>query len=73
MEQLKHDPRACGSHFSTDLSLELLPVLPYGRHTITEADIAAVAAVLRSPFLTQGPAVPAFEQAVADKVPRAME
>ena len=43
-------------------------MLPYGRHTITEADIAAVAAVLRSPFLTQGPAVPAFEQAVADKV-----
>jgi len=42
--------------------------LPYGRQTITEADIAAVEAVLRSPFLTQGPAVPAFEQAVAEKV-----
>jgi UDP-4-amino-4,6-dideoxy-N-acetyl-beta-L-altrosamine transaminase len=44
------------------------PFLPYGRQTITEADIAAVEAVLRSPFLTQGPVVPAFEQAVAAKV-----
>lgn len=42
--------------------------IPYGRQTISEADIAAVAAVLRSPFLTQGPAVPAFEQAVAARV-----
>jgi UDP-4-amino-4,6-dideoxy-N-acetyl-beta-L-altrosamine transaminase len=42
--------------------------IPYGRQTITEADIAAVVDVLRSPFLTQGPAVPAFEQAVAAKV-----
>jgi UDP-4-amino-4,6-dideoxy-N-acetyl-beta-L-altrosamine transaminase len=42
--------------------------LPYGRQTITKADIAAVEAVLRSPFLTQGPAVPAFEQAVASRV-----
>jgi UDP-4-amino-4,6-dideoxy-N-acetyl-beta-L-altrosamine transaminase len=44
------------------------PFLPYGRQTITEADIEAVIAVMRSPFLTQGPAVPAFEQAVATKV-----
>jgi UDP-4-amino-4,6-dideoxy-N-acetyl-beta-L-altrosamine transaminase len=44
------------------------PFLPYGRQTISEADIAAVVEVLRSPFLTQGPAVPAFEQAVAAKV-----
>jgi UDP-4-amino-4,6-dideoxy-N-acetyl-beta-L-altrosamine transaminase len=42
--------------------------IPYGRQTITEADITAVVEVLRSPFLTQGPAVQAFEQAVADKV-----
>jgi UDP-4-amino-4,6-dideoxy-N-acetyl-beta-L-altrosamine transaminase len=42
--------------------------LPYGRQTITEADIAAVETLLRSPFLTQGPTVPAFEQAVAAKV-----
>ena len=42
--------------------------LSSGRHTLTEADIAAVVEVLRSPCLTQGPAVPAFEQAVAAKV-----
>lgn len=42
--------------------------IPYGRQTISEADITAVESVLRSPFLTQGPAIPAFEQAVADKV-----
>jgi UDP-4-amino-4,6-dideoxy-N-acetyl-beta-L-altrosamine transaminase len=40
-------------------------MIPYGRQAITEADIAAVTAVLRSDFLTQGPAVPRFEQAVA--------
>ena len=34
----------------------------------SQADIAAIECVLRSPFLTQGPAVPAFEKAVADKV-----
>jgi len=44
------------------------PFLPYGRQTISEADIAAVVEVLRNPFLTQGPAVIAFEQAVAAKV-----
>ncbi len=42
--------------------------IPYGRQTISEADIAAVESVLRSPFLTQGPAVPAFEKAVTNKV-----
>ena len=40
-------------------------MIPYGRQSISEDDIAAVEAVLRSDFLTQGPAVPAFEQAVA--------
>ena len=44
------------------------PFLPYGRQSITEADIAAVVEVLRSPYLTQGPAVPSFERAVAAKV-----
>ena len=43
-------------------------VLPYGRQTITEDDITAVVDVLRSPFLTQGPAVPVFEQALAARV-----
>jgi len=44
------------------------PFLPYGRQTISEDDIAAVLDVLRSSYLTQGPAVPAFEQAVAARV-----
>jgi UDP-4-amino-4,6-dideoxy-N-acetyl-beta-L-altrosamine transaminase len=42
-------------------------MIPYGRQDISEADIQAVADVLRSDFLTQGPAVPAFEKAVADR------
>ncbi len=41
-------------------------VIPYARQDINQADIDAVVAVLRSDFLTQGPAVPAFEKAVAD-------
>jgi len=41
-------------------------MIPYGRHEITQADIDAVVAVLRSDFLTQGPIVPAFEKAVSD-------
>lgn len=40
-------------------------MIPYGRQDISEADIQAVVDVLRSDFLTQGPAVPAFENAVA--------
>ena len=43
-------------------------MIPYGRQHITEADIEAVVDVLRSDFLTQGPAVPAFERAVAAQV-----
>lgn len=41
-------------------------MIPYGRQTVSRADIAAVEAVLRSDFLTQGPVVPAFEQALCD-------
>jgi UDP-4-amino-4,6-dideoxy-N-acetyl-beta-L-altrosamine transaminase len=40
-------------------------VIPYGRQCISDEDIDAVVSVLRSDFLTQGPAVPRFEQAVA--------
>ncbi|TDO16631.1 MULTISPECIES: UDP-4-amino-4,6-dideoxy-N-acetyl-beta-L-altrosamine transaminase [Halomonas] len=43
-------------------------MIPYGRQDIQQADIDAVLAVLQSDFLTQGPMVPRFEQAVADKV-----
>jgi UDP-4-amino-4,6-dideoxy-N-acetyl-beta-L-altrosamine transaminase len=41
-------------------------MIPYGRQDITRSDIDAVVEVLQSDFLTQGPAVPRFEQAVAD-------
>jgi UDP-4-amino-4,6-dideoxy-N-acetyl-beta-L-altrosamine transaminase len=40
-------------------------MIPYGRQDITDADVEAVVRVLRSDFLTQGPQVPRFEQAVA--------
>jgi UDP-4-amino-4,6-dideoxy-N-acetyl-beta-L-altrosamine transaminase len=40
--------------------------IPYARQSINEADIAAVQAVLRSDYLTQGPAIEKFERRVAD-------
>lgn len=40
-------------------------MIPYGRQDIRQADIDAVVDVLRSDFLTQGPAVPAFEATIA--------
>ncbi len=44
----------------------MMGTIPYGRQDISEDDIAAVVAVLRSDFLTQGPVVPAFEKSIAD-------
>jgi UDP-4-amino-4,6-dideoxy-N-acetyl-beta-L-altrosamine transaminase len=41
-------------------------MIPYGRQDITQADIDAVVEVLRSDWLTQGPMVPRFEQAVSE-------
>ena len=40
-------------------------MIPYGHQNITQADIDAVVGVLHSDFLTQGPTVPTFEEAVA--------
>ena len=40
-------------------------MIPYGRQDISEEDIQAVIDVLKSDYLTQGPTIPAFEQAVA--------
>jgi UDP-4-amino-4,6-dideoxy-N-acetyl-beta-L-altrosamine transaminase len=40
-------------------------MIPYSRQEITEEDILEVEKILRSDFLTQGPAVPKFEQAIA--------
>lgn len=43
-------------------------MIPYGRQDITQADIEAVTDVLRGDFITQGPMIPRFEQAVLDRV-----
>jgi UDP-4-amino-4,6-dideoxy-N-acetyl-beta-L-altrosamine transaminase len=42
--------------------------LGYGRQNIDQSDIDAVVSVLRSDFLTQGPAVERFEAALAERV-----
>ena len=41
-------------------------MIPYGRQSINEQDIAAVIAILCSDWLTQGPAIERFERSVAD-------
>lgn len=43
-------------------------MIPYGRHHIEEDDVEAVARLLRTGILTQGPLVAAFEEAVAEYV-----
>lgn len=42
--------------------------IPYGKQSITEADIVAVTEALQHPFLTQGPKVLEFESAFAEYV-----
>lgn len=41
-------------------------MIPYGRQDIGQADLDAVAEVLKSPFLTQGPMIPKFEAALCE-------
>jgi len=41
------------------------PFIPYGRQDVSDADIQAVVEVLRSDWLTQGPAIERFETEVA--------
>lgn len=41
-------------------------MIPYGRQDISQDDIDAVVATLTSDFLTQGPAIPAFETAISN-------
>lgn len=43
-------------------------MIPYGRQSVDESDIAAVADVLRGDWLTTGPAVSRFEDAIAERV-----
>ena len=65
------EPDAAAERCSTDMALALMaapPFLPYGRQTIEDDDIAAVAAALRADYLTTGPTVEAFERAFAERV-----
>ena len=48
-----------------DGGISEMSMIPYGRQSIDEADVAAVVDALRSDWLTQGPAIPNFEQAMA--------
>lgn len=41
-------------------------MIPYGKHTVDDDDIAAVVDVLQNQFLTQGKQVPAFEKELTD-------
>ena len=43
-------------------------MIPYSQQEIIQADIDAVVTVLRSGYLTQGPAVPRFEKLIAAHV-----
>ena len=43
-------------------------MIPYGKQHITEEDITAVVDILRSDYLTQGPAILSFEEAFAKYV-----
>jgi len=47
------------------MEIQMIKV-PYGRQSINQADIDSVIQVLRSDFLTQGPSVPAFENAISE-------
>jgi UDP-4-amino-4,6-dideoxy-N-acetyl-beta-L-altrosamine transaminase len=42
--------------------------IPYGRQTVTSADVEAVVRILESDFLTQGPTVELFERAFAQYI-----
>ena len=46
--------------------MEKSKFIPYGRQDVTQEDIDAVIQILKSDFLTQGPAVPLFEQKLCD-------
>lgn len=47
-----------------DIMSDDIKYIPYGKQDINDTDISAVINVLKSDFLTQGPVVPKFEQAV---------
>jgi perosamine synthetase len=62
MSQTEHLTQALAFHGGEPVRQRMLP---YGRQTIEEEDLAAVAEVLRSDWLTTGPRVEDFEEAFA--------
>ncbi|MGE8406937.1 MAG: UDP-4-amino-4,6-dideoxy-N-acetyl-beta-L-altrosamine transaminase [Pseudomonas sp.] len=56
--KLKDDPSAEAAQAAA---------IPYGRQSVDQVDIDAVVEVLRSDWLTQGPTLERFEQAVAER------
>ena len=51
--------------YSLQECVQAMEKIPYGRQTIRQEDIDAVVAVLKSDFLTQGPAIRDFENEMA--------
>ena len=43
-------------------------MIPYGKQNLDEEDIQSVVDVLRSPLITQGEVVPAFERSISERV-----
>lgn len=67
MPTTKRDPQSLTKPLSDPAaSRSAATPIPYGRQDIDQSDVDAVVAVLRSDFLTQGPLVPAFENAVSE-------
>ena len=60
--------RTYGNAQNTQDDSGLSNFLPYGRQSISEQDISSVLECLRSPILTVGPRIEAFEKAFAERV-----
>src|SRR6202167_2828169 len=65
MSSITVSPKALAIHGGSPVRASFLP---YGRQSVDEADIQAVVDVLRSDWLTTGPKVAEFEEALAARV-----
>ncbi len=63
VQELSNNMLGCPSEMAEEKKF-----IPYGRQSIDDADIAAVVEALKSPLLTTGPAVDAFEAAFGSKL-----
>lgn len=68
--QCKKLPRLAIPYHKRDFKITQIPtpLIPYGRQWLDEAEVAAVADVLRSDYLTQGKIVPQFEAKLCDAI-----